>query len=251
MPNRIIKDSIHTSDTVNAMSDFQFRLWVSLITYVDDYGRGDARPAVIKGTCFPLRERVALKDIDAALAGLAGIGCVSLYQVGGKPYLCFPHWEEHQQTRSKRSKCPPPPDGMIASDIICNRLIADAPVIQSESNSNPNPKEKPHAHGEYGWVKLTDAQYVKLTEDLGAEETARCIAHVDQSAQSTGNKNHWRDWYLVVRRCSREGWGQKPKERATAARATQSAASPSAEDMARMQKLMETMGRRRAETGAE
>ena len=70
MPNRIIKDSIHESEKVNAMTDFQFRLWVSLITYVDDYGRGDARPAIIKGNCFPLRDRLTNKDIDAALTGL-------------------------------------------------------------------------------------------------------------------------------------------------------------------------------------
>lgn len=123
--------------------------------------------------------------------------------------------------------------------------------LSPEGESKGDRKAVPRAHGEYGWVKLTDAQYAKLTEDLGTEETARCIAHVDQSAQSTGNKNHWRDWNLVVRRCSREGWGQKPKERAIAAQAKQSAAGPSAEDMARMQKLMETMGRRRTEGSAE
>ena len=69
MPNRMIKDSIHISEKVNAMTDFQFRLWVNLITYVDDFGRGDARPAVIKGACFPLRERLTNKDIEKALAG--------------------------------------------------------------------------------------------------------------------------------------------------------------------------------------
>ena len=92
MPNRIIKESIHTSEDVNMMTDFQFRLWVSLITYVDDFGRGDARPAIIKGSCFPLRDRITNKDIEAALRALAGIGCVSLYEVDGKPYL----WREER-----------------------------------------------------------------------------------------------------------------------------------------------------------
>lgn len=108
MPNRMIKDSIHTSEDVNAMTDFQFRLWISLITYVDDYGRGDARPAVIKGACFPLRERVTVKDIDAALQALAGIGCISLYSVDGKSYLYFPRWESHQRIQTKHSKFPGP-----------------------------------------------------------------------------------------------------------------------------------------------
>lgn len=141
MPNRIIKESIHTSESVNAMTDFQFRLWVSLITYVDDYGRGDARPAVIKGSCFPLRGKVTAKDITIALNALAGIGCIRLYEVHGKTYLCFPEWEQHQSIRNKKSKFPAP-DDLQAIEFNCNLLQANVPVIQSNPNTNPNTKEK-------------------------------------------------------------------------------------------------------------
>ena len=133
MPSRLIKESICTSESVNAMTDFQFRLWVSLITYVDDFGRGDARPAIIKGACFPLRDRIASKDIDAALAGLAGIGCVGLYEVDGKPYLYFPSWEKHQVIRNKRSKFPAPPENINLQTIEnkCKQMQANVSVIQS------------------------------------------------------------------------------------------------------------------------
>ena len=147
VPNRIIKDSIHSSESCNAMTDFQFRLWVHLITYVDDFGRGDARPAVIKGTCFPLRERLSIRDIEAGLRALAGIGCISLYDVDGKSYLCFPTWEAHQNVRNKKSRFPAPPDNPQAIDSNCNQLQSIAPVIQSnpiqsesESESESNPK---------------------------------------------------------------------------------------------------------------
>ena len=110
MPNRIIKDSIAKSESISGLTDFQFRLWVHLITYVDDYGRGDARPAIIKGACFPFRDRLTNKDIEKGLADLAGAGCVGLYKVDGKPYLYFPNWEQHQRVRQKVSKCPSPDD---------------------------------------------------------------------------------------------------------------------------------------------
>lgn len=61
--------------------------------------------------------------------------------------------------------------------------------------------------GDFGWVKLTNEEYHRLVNDLGEAEVKRCIAYVDESAQSTGNKNKWRDWNLVLRKCSREGWG--------------------------------------------
>lgn len=145
MPNRIIKDSIHTSERLNALSDFQFRLWVSLITYVDDFGRGDARPAVIRGTCFPLRDRITNRDIEAALTALAGAGCVGLYNVDGKPYLYFPNWESHQSIRNKRSRFPAPETckQLKSIECNCNQLNAIVPVIQS--NPNPNPKENPNS----------------------------------------------------------------------------------------------------------
>ena len=79
-------------------------------------------------------------------------------------------------------------------------------------------KEKSIAHacGEYGWVKLTDEQYTKLEQDLGEEELLRCIRYVDESAQQTGNKNKWKDWNLVIRKCSRDGWGKTNTQTAPA-----------------------------------
>ncbi len=67
--------------------------------------------------------------------------------------------------------------------------------------------------GEFGWVKLTREQYRKLTDRLGYEEVERCITYVDEAAQSTGNRNRWKDWFLILRRCHENRWyetRQKP-----------------------------------------
>ena len=77
---------------------------------------------------------------------------------------------------------------------------------ESESKTTNSPKKK---YGDYGWVKLTDAQYTKLVADLGQSELDRCIQYVDEYAQLTGNKKGYKDWNIVIRRCSREGWGKK------------------------------------------
>lgn len=110
MGNRMIRESICTSDKIAGLTDFEFRLWIGLITAVDDAGRGDARPAIIKGKVFPLRDRVTVKDIEVALHGLAAKGCVSLYRVGGKPYFWFPTWAEHQRIDRAKPKYPAPED---------------------------------------------------------------------------------------------------------------------------------------------
>lgn len=153
MPNRIIKESIRTSETVASLTDFEFRLWIELIVSADDAGRGDARAAIIKGSCFPLRDRVTAKDIDAALHGLAAKGCVSLYTVGGKPYFWFPSWAEHQRIRDCKPKYPDPADAdapqTLAADcgnspqVAADCGLARAPAeSESESNTNPNPNTR-------------------------------------------------------------------------------------------------------------
>lgn len=80
------------------------------------------------------------------------------------------------------------------------------PNREERADKPPTPARR--KYGTYGWVKLTDDEYARLEHDLGAVELARCIAYVDESAQGNGNKNRWKDWNLVIRRCSREGWGR-------------------------------------------
>lgn len=244
MPNRIIKDSISTSDKLARLSDFEFRVWVGLITYVDDTGRGDARPAILKGRLFPLRERVTIKDVETALRALADKGCVSLYQVDGKPYFCFPSWSRHQRIRDVKPKYPPPPEAVgPQSAAVCGALRPESnpnPNPNPNSNSNPDSKARGRAalpRGQYGWVKLTEGEYQALLEELGEGERRRCIDYVDELAQSTGNKNRWSDWALVVRKCHRDGWGVKGGRTAPAQR-PENIQAQTAEDMERMRRIL-------------
>lgn len=78
-----------------------------------------------------------------------------------------------------------------------------------EKKKSSSTRSVAHVRSEYGWVKLTDAQYQKLLTDLGEDELNRCIRYVDESAQKTGNKNGWKDWNLVIRSCHRDGWHRR------------------------------------------
>ena len=215
MPNRILKESICASDTIDGLSWFEEVLFYRLIVNCDDYGRFDGRPSIIKNRLFPLKENLTIKAVSAAVDSLANAGLVTLYEFEGKPFLYLPTWNSHQSIRAKKSKYPDPADCVKSSEIICNQMQTNVPVIQSNTESNPNTKsesnsgEKAYPRGEFGWVKMTDAQYEKLVKDFGKSETDRSIAYVDESAQQTGNKNKWKDWYLTVRKCCRERWGVK------------------------------------------
>ena len=138
MPDRIIKESICTSDTLNQLSDFEERFWNRLIVNCDDYGRFDARVAILKGRLFPLMDGKTLKNITDALQTLASVGLVKLYEVDGKPFLQVVTWEKHQRVRAKRSKFPPPAD--IGGHLPSNAVNSVRNPIQSESKSESKAK---------------------------------------------------------------------------------------------------------------
>lgn len=83
----------------------------------------------------------------------------------------------------------------------------EAPSEKKAPAKPPAPPKK--ARAPYGWVKLTDAEYERLCRDLGEAEATYWIRLVDEMAQSTYNKNGWKDWNLTVRRAAREKWGSR------------------------------------------
>lgn len=141
MPNRIIKESICRSDSIDTLSWFEEVLFYRLIVVCDDYGRFDGRPAIIKGACFPLKDDITKKHISEAIDKLSTAGLVRGYEVRGRSYLQLTAWDCHQQIRAKKSKYPSPDDEVenqspgrsdtglyaqeISSENICNQLISD------------------------------------------------------------------------------------------------------------------------------
>jgi len=137
MPNRILKESIRTSKKVNGLTDFQFRVWAYLITYVDDYGRGSAEPDILKGFVFPRRKGVTEANIRDALSEMACMGLIQLYEVDGDSYLCFPNWPKHQTVRAAKSKFPAPVgacEQMQANDFNGMQTQANAPVFDNRES---------------------------------------------------------------------------------------------------------------------
>lgn len=135
MPNRIIKESICVSESIDSLNWFEEVLFYRLIVNCDDFGRFDGRVPVVKNRLFPLKDNVTAKAVEGGINKLASIGLVRMYECDGKPYLYLPTWNDHQSVRAKRSKYPAPDDSVNTHEIICKQVQANVPVIQSESES--------------------------------------------------------------------------------------------------------------------
>jgi hypothetical protein len=109
---RTMKPALFTSRNVSRYSDALFRTFAGLFCYVDDKGRGEDDPDLIKAEIAPRIKRKTPRVIDAHLAELAAESDppVCRYEVDGVRYLHLVNFNEHQRiNRPTPSKLPPCP----------------------------------------------------------------------------------------------------------------------------------------------
>lgn len=198
MPNRIIKESICTSENIDNLTPEEEVFFYRLLVCCDDYGRTDARPQILRAKCFPLRvDKVKEKDIEKWLNSLAKQQLIILYTVEGKPYLQVTTWDKHQQIRAKHSKHPAPSDEnvvMISSDINCNQIPSYVPENREsrientrirESNTNTKQETKTKYADN---VSMTEEEYNRLVTKYGEPDTRRMIEVLDNYKGAHGKR---------------------------------------------------------------
>jgi len=139
MPNRILKESICTSETLNELAVDAENLFYRLIVQCDDFGRMDARPAIVRAKCYPLRtDAINCNQIKDWINSLVLAGLIIVYTVNEKEYLQMVTWKRHQQVRAAKSKYPDPPvkANLQSPANNCNQVISDSLVIDNENDND-------------------------------------------------------------------------------------------------------------------
>ena len=238
MPNRIIKESICTSDSIAELSWFEQNVFFRLIVLADDYGLYDARPAIIRGRAYPLHS-VTDKQISDALSKLATVDMIYLYTVGGKPYLQLKTWGEHQQIRATKSKYPGPEEADLqTSDINCNQMISSdskCPRNPIQSNLNPNPKENR--------VRFTPPSLDEVksycSEQGCAINPEQFINYYEANGWMVG-KNKMKDWKAAIRNwASRDNGNLKGKQ--AGLKTSEYPKEPTEQETDRLKRIAESM----------
>jgi hypothetical protein len=127
MPGRYLREGFLTSEAVNRLDAAEERFYRRLMSVVDDFGRFDGRPAIVRAACFPLLlDKVREADVQRWMAACQKAGLIVLYEHETKPYLKLLNLGE---PRAEKSKYPPHP-GEIGSARTCAQMNADAPVLR-------------------------------------------------------------------------------------------------------------------------
>lgn len=220
MPNRIIKESICTSENIDNLTLEEERFFYRLLVNCDDFGRMDARTQILRAKCFPLKvDSIKPESIEKWLMALAREELVTLYEFEGKRYLQFNTWDKHQQVRATKSKYPAPDDdgvNLISFDINGNQEISNVPVIdirnrnrntliEAQLAQKPKPKSEKVQYAEF--VHMKESDYQKLIDRFGEAAVIRMIETLDNYKGANGKK--YKDDYRailnwVVERVSKE-----------------------------------------------
>ena len=140
MPNRILKETICTSENLNSLDPEVEVFFYRLIVTCDDYGIFFANTSILRAKCFPLRiDKIKDKDIEKWIGVLIDSNLIFLYEYEGRQYLKLSKWERHKKVRATKSKYPTPDmEGaqIISRDNNGNQLISNVPVFVSVSDSS-------------------------------------------------------------------------------------------------------------------
>lgn len=209
MPNRILKETVCTSENIELLSPEAERFFYRLMVQCDDYGRMDARISVLRARCFPLKLDTVLEiHVRAWLNELVEADLIRLYTHEGRPYLRFVTWERHQQIRAKKSKFPAPPTdaseqtGLISDDINGNHLTANVTENPIQSNTNTTRDDVfVLFENEIGLITPTVANEIESAEKdypaVWLEEAIKTAAKA--------NKRSWNYVAGILRRWKAEG----------------------------------------------
>ena len=149
MPTRYLKPGIRNSERIEAIQDPDAEiLFYRLLIVVDDFGRTDARPLMVKSACFPIRLRVNADNCMQWLQMLDAARLIGLYEVDGKPYLQIAKWDN--KPRAVTSKFPDPSADVykrmqmlpVTVTVTVTETVNRKPKPETETTTRPHAAKK-------------------------------------------------------------------------------------------------------------
>jgi uncharacterized phage protein (TIGR02220 family) len=172
MPQRFLKPGITTSKKWCSTSWVCQSFYIRLLTLVDDYGRYDAEPVLLKSHAFPLREDIRASQVSALCKEMSQAQLAIFYKADGKMYVQLTNWTE--RVRADESKFP-------AFDNTCQQMFADdskcslPPSSSSPPSSSLDPR---HLSGENGQEPVVKGPEHEILDYLN-QQAGRQFAYVE------------------------------------------------------------------------
>lgn len=174
MPNRVLRDWTY-SDSVDKVSFQAEVLFTRLIMKADDFGSYYAKPKLINGNCFPLKD-IRESDISRWLQELASAGLIVFYTAENKDFLHIINF--NQRLRSMKKSFPQIPDNVLNKHMqaTCQRVDSELtascpPETETETETeteNEGGKKAPPS--DFDLIKLFPEEKIDNLVNSDSEE---------------------------------------------------------------------------------
>ena len=188
MPNRLVREAILTSESLDKLSAEAERLFYRLLVVCDDFGRFEADVRVMIARCFPLRVGdITREQMHAWVHELTKAGVIHCYEHDAKRYGSFLNWKKFNKLRAKNSKYPAPADTcehMSADESTCEhmRVYTDS---DSDSDSETPVVPKGTFDVARAWSEFC-AIYPKRSGSLNKQAAESKFRKLCKSAEMAG-----------------------------------------------------------------
>lgn len=105
---RMLSPSFFTSKPVSELSIPAMVTLAGLWCYLDDHGRGEDEPGMVKAEVWPRRKNITERDVAKHLDEIVAKKLVCRYSVAGEALLHIPSWREHQKVSHPQKESVPP-----------------------------------------------------------------------------------------------------------------------------------------------
>lgn len=196
MPDRILRANILTSDPVNSLCWPAEVFYRRLMSVVDDFGRYDARPSILRANLYALKlNYVSEADIVKWMNDCSEAGLVSFYEVEGKRYLELLKFD--QRLRAKKSKYPEPA-------VKCQQMLSDVVKCSGDGDGRETETdaEEPPPNSIYsGALKKDRMFFEQLGNSWGINQQAfekmidEFVLHLNKNHPNQAEfKSHFFNW---------------------------------------------------------
>lgn len=150
MPQRFLKPGIISSPKWDGLDWIAQSFYIRLITLVDDFGRFEANPTLLRNMAFPLREDIRTPQVQKLCQELQANQLAVFYKVDGKEYLQLLNWSE--RPRCERSRYPEHNNNsqLVFNSDVSNSLANVVKPLTSDSKCSPSSSSSSSSSSSYG-----------------------------------------------------------------------------------------------------
>lgn len=165
MPNRIVREGILTSERVDSLSCPAEVFYRRLMSVVDDLGRYDARPIILRAHLYPLRA-LALDDatVKSWLDECVRAKLIRLYSVDGKEFLQLEDFNQTKYLRRLKVTFPGPEESASVRKRPQSSARTDAEPRDPQNQSAESNRIESNTDHDASGVGVRDGTYSKAFE---------------------------------------------------------------------------------------